>query len=351
LTTNTTDLFGDRLNAQRVSAMHKLSRDFDKSLGHSASDSMRDAGMMFGITKHPQFVRLEDGTELPTKSYAVVRDPIPQDKNPKILATVGKDWTTLQAEELGAMLDPIAEQYPVEATGWVGDGQKIYLTLDAGETQIAGEEHNLYWLIADHRDGNGSLSMAFTPVRLTCMNALVTGLKQSKVSVSIKHNKQIHADTSFYLDIFNQMARTQDSVVEAMNSMSRNKLIDEEIESIINYAYPSASLPTKLKLSNGVTADDVPSNVWKRILNDKKEHQEEWEKRQGRIQRIRDNAMERFNIFNEEFPKLANTSWGVYNAIVETEDYRRGHDASATALFGSRAESKARAFNKALELV
>ena len=61
--------------------------------------------------------------------------------------------------------------------------------------------------------------------------------------------------------------------------------------------------------------------------------------------------MERFNIFNDEFPKLANTSWGVYNAIVETEDYRRGHDSSATALFGSRAESKARAFNKALELV
>ena len=129
-------LFGDRLETTRVSAMHKLSRDFDKSLGHSATDSMRDAGMMFGIAKYPQFIRLEDGTELPTKSYAVVRDPIPQDKNQKILATVGKDWTTLQAEELGAMLDPVAEKYPVEATGWVGDGQKIYLTLNAGDSQM-----------------------------------------------------------------------------------------------------------------------------------------------------------------------------------------------------------------------
>ena len=345
------DLFGDRLETTRVSAMHKLSRDFDKSLGHSATDSMRDAGMMFGIAKYPQFIRLENGTELPTKSYAVVRDPIPQDKNQKVLATVGKDWTTLQAEELGAMLDPVAEKYPVEATGWVGDGQKIYLTLNAGDSQIAGEEHNLYWLIADHRDGKGSLSISFTPVRVACMNALVTGLNQSKVSVSIRHNKHLHADTSFYLDLFNQMAKTKDGVVEAMNSMSRNKLTDKEIETVVDYAYPSASLPTKLKHSNGINVDDVPLDVWERILKVKQGHQEEWEKKQGRIQRIRDNAMERFNVFNDEFPKLANTSWAVYNAVVETEDYRRGHGSSATALFGSRAESKTRAFNKALALV
>jgi len=351
MTEENLDLFGDRLVTKRVSALHKLSRDFDKSLGHSASDSMRDAGMMFGVDKHPQIVKMEDGTELPTRSYAVVREPIPSDNQHKVLATVGKDWTTLQAEELGAMLDPIADKFPIESLGWVGDGQKIYLTLNAGISQIAGEEHNLYWLIADHRDGNGSLSIAFTPVRVVCMNALVHGMNQSKVSVSIKHNKRIHADTSFYLDIFNQMAKTKDSVVDAMNSMTKTRLKERQVQAVLTSAYPSASLPTKLKLSNGVTADDVPSDVWKRILTNKKENQEEWDKRQGRIQRIRDNAMERFNVFNDEFPKLANTSWAVYNAVVETEDYRRGHGSSATALFGSRAESKTRAFNKALALV
>ena len=38
----------------------------------------------------------------------------------------------------------------------------------------------------------------------------------------------------------------------------------------------------------------------------------------------------------------------VYNAIVETEDFRRGHDKSGTQMFGSRADAKARAFNTAL---
>ena len=116
-------------------------------------------------------------------------------------------------------------------------------------------------------------------------------------------------------------------------------------------AYPTASKPNRLKLSDGISADDVPAKVWMRILNDRKDQVEEFEKRQARVTRIRDNAQERVDIFNQEFTSLANTPWAVYNAIVETEDYRRGWDGSGTALFGQRAEAKARAFNKALSYV
>ena len=147
------------------------------------------------------------------------------------------------------------------------------------------------------------------------------------------------------------MARTQESVVEAMNTMTKTKLSNTQVDSIMTSAYPTASQPTRLKLSANITSDDVPSNVWNRILSDKKEQREVWEKRQSRIDRVKESAMERLDVFNQEFLPFAMTPWAVYNAVVETEDYRRGHDASATTLFGSRAEAKARAFNKALDLV
>ena len=38
-------------------------------------------------------------------------------------------------------------------------------------------------------------------------------------------------------------------------------------------------------------------------------------------------------------------------AVVETEDYRKGHKDSSTALFGMRAETKARAFQTAFSFV
>jgi hypothetical protein len=135
-----------------------------------------------------------------------------------------------------------------------------------------------------------------------------------------------------------------------MNTMTKTKLSNTQVDRIMTYAYPTASQPTRLKLSANITADDVPSSVWNRILNDKKHQKEVWEKRQSRIDRVKESAMERLDVFNQEFHSLAQTPWAVYNAVVETEDYRRGHDSSATTLFGSRAEAKARAFNKALDL-
>ena len=347
----TASLFGERFAGRREPAWHSLGEVFPQDEKVLASDGMKRADILFGIDKHPQIVKMENGTELDTGSYAVVREPTHDDPEHRVLATVGKEWTCLQAKDLGKMLDPISEQFPIETVGAIGDGEKIFLSMNAGESKIAGEDHNLYWLVTDHRDGLGALSIAFTPVRVVCQNTLITGLRSAKVSVNLKHNKSIQTDASFYLDIFNQMARTQETVVNAMNSMTKTRLKERQVQSVMTSAYPNASRPSRLKLSANITADDVQSNVWTRILNDKNEQREVWEKRQSRVDRVKDSAKERLDVFNQEFPKLSNTSWAVYNAVVETEDYRRGHTASGTTLFGGRAEAKARAFNKALELV
>tara|TARA_Y100001963_G_C6710522_1_gene414048 strand:+ start:83 stop:1135 length:1053 start_codon:yes stop_codon:yes gene_type:complete len=345
------NLFGERFASRREPAWHRLGEVFKADEKLTASQGMAKADVLFEIEKHPQVVKMSDGTELDTNSYAVVREPTTDDPKHRVLATVGREWDMIQAKDLGKMLDPISEKFPVETVGAIGQGEKIFVSLDAGGSTIAGEDHELYWLITDHRDGTGAMTMAFTPVRVVCQNTLITGLRNSKVSVNLKHNRNITTDTSFYMDIFSQMAQTQESVVTAMDSMTKNKLTDRQVSQIMTSAYPKASRPDKLKLSDGVTADDVPANVWKRILNDKKEQREIWEKRQNRTDVIVDHAKERLDVFNQEFPKLANTSWAVYNAIVETEDYRRGHDKSGTALYGSRAEAKARAFNSALNYV
>ena len=344
-------LFGERFIGRREPAWHRLGEVFPADEKMTASEAMARADILFGIDKHPQIVRMTDGTELETDSFAVVREPTSDDNVHRVLATVGKEWTAIQAKDLGKMLDPISNRFPVETAGAIGKGEKIFITLDAGDSAIAGEDHKLFWLVTDHRDGTGALSIAFTPVRVVCQNTLITGLRSSKVSVNLKHNKGINADASFYLDIFNQMARTQEQVVEAMNSLTRATLEKNQVDQIVEAAYPSASKPNRLRLSDGISADDVPANVWTLILNDCKFHNDEYEKRQARGDRIKNNAFERIDVFNQEFPNLANTPWAIYNAVVETEDYRRGWDGSGTTLFGQRAESKARAFNKALTFV
>ena len=56
-------------------------------------------------------------------------------------------------------------------------------------------------------------------------------------------------------------------------------------------------------------------------------------------------------MFNDEQPRLANTPWALWQAIVEVEDYRKGWANNASSvLFGERAGIKAKAFDACLAL-
>ena len=146
------------------------------------------------------------------------------------------------------------------------------------------------------------------------------------------------------------MLQSKERVIPVMNSLAQYRIDKEEAKSIINSAYPDASKPRRLTLSQDITPDDVSRDVWTSILNDKSYYQDEYTKRVDRINAIRNGAWDRYEFFNDKNPNLANTPWGAWQAVVETEDFRRGHSNSATAIFGMRAEAKSRAFKTALAL-
>tara|TARA_Y100000593_G_scaffold16395_1_gene32459 strand:- start:1700 stop:2746 length:1047 start_codon:yes stop_codon:yes gene_type:complete len=345
------NIFGERSLVRRQPAWHGLGQVMPEDEKINALDAMAKADILFNIETMPMFTKLPDGTEVQTDSFAVVREPVGDDDQHRVLATVGKEWTPIQAKDLGTMLNPISEKFPVETAGALGKGEKIFMTLDAGNSTIANEDHQLYWLVTDHRDGGGALTIAFTPVRVVCQNTLVTGMKNAKVSVNLKHTSNIKTDAQFYLDIFTKMKKVQETVVTAMNSLTTVTLVEKQVNAIIDTAYPKASQPNRLRLANGFTSDDLPKAVWNKILKESAPLQEQYQQRQNRIDTYKAGAKEKLDIFNQEFSDLANTPWAVYNAIVETEDYRRGSDNSPSALYGRRADVKARAFDSALALV
>tara|TARA_R110002020_G_scaffold336981_1_gene552471 strand:- start:2851 stop:3906 length:1056 start_codon:yes stop_codon:yes gene_type:complete len=346
------NIFGDRFLGARKPAWHRIGQVFEEPL--TMTQAIKRAGIDFHIAKHPVVVQIEKENSIdlvPTRNFAVVREPVADDPQHRVLSIVGKEWTPIQAMDLGRMLDPLTEQYPVETIGALGHGEKIFMTLDAGKSQICGEDHDLYFLVTDHRDGSGALQIAFTPVRVVCQNTLTAGLANAKISVRLTHTRRIESDTEWYIGLFNQMSTAKDEAIAVMNTLSTVTIKDEDVEQVLKSAYPDASQPRRLTLANDITADDVPSHIWTKLMGDKKELFEEYEKRRERVESIRAGAMERYNAFNDEFSNLARTPWAIWQAVVETEDYRKGHTDSSTTLFGSRADAKARAFTTARKLV
>ena len=346
-------IFGDRFLGRREPAWHKLGEVFTEPMSMTAAS--KRARIDFHIAKHPVVVQIPNGdtTDLvPTKNFAIVREPVQDDDQYRVLSIVGKEWTPIQAMDLGRMLDPITEKYPVETIGALGHGEKIFMTLDAGSSPICGEDHNLFFLVTDHRDGTGALQIAFVGVRVVCQNTLTAGLASAKISVRLTHTRTIESDTEWYIGLFNQMSAAKDEAIGVMNTLSNvQNITKEDAETVIKSAYPDASAPRRLTLSKDITADDVPANIWVKLMGDKKELVEEFDKRRQRVEPIRTGARERYAAFNDEFPNLARTPWAVWQAVVETEDYRKGHKDSSTTLFGARAEAKARAFSAARKLV
>lgn len=342
------NIFGERFYGRRQPAWHRIGKVMD--LDATVSEAMKYIDVDFEIFTVPTTVTMPDGTVIATNHNAIVRDKTTDDNQYRVLSVVGGEWTPIQMRDLATYLDPISERFPVETIGAIGHGEKVFITLDAGDSEIAGEHHRLYYLVTDHRDGMGALQIAFTPVRVVCQNTLTTGLNSAKVSVSLTHNRQIKANTEWYTTIFNSMLTAKDAVVADMNLLADFSFAKGEVETVLTTVYPQASPPSRLKLSNGITEDDVPRETWLTILNDTKHLQDEYEKRKNRVESYRAGALERFHAFNDEFPRNANTPYALYQAVVETEDYRRGRTNSGTALFGQRADTKARAFKACLAL-
>lgn len=345
------DIFGDRLLLRGGPAWHNVGEVFDVAEKLTATQGAIRAGIDFPIEKWQlQAVNTEGQTVL-TNKYAVVRGPMDNETEHQILGTVGEKWTPIQALDIASKLDPLSEKYPVETVGALGNGEKIFFSLDAGESKIAQEDHHLYYLVTDHRDGGGALQIAFTPVRVVCQNTLIYGLEKSAIKVSLPHTGNIDADSTWYMNLLAQMNEAKDSVTEAMNFLAEVGPVSRtETDKIINSAYKT-SRTNRMRLGDTISKDSIPAKVWSKLLNDRKDEQILFENRVSRTDQFRNGAKDRLDQFNQDFPRLANTPWAVWQAVCETEDYRKGHaDSLGSAVFGDRAQTKVRAYNMAQQV-
>ena len=354
MTSPNTDLFGNNLATRQRAWSRSAIRTFKPEDKVTVKDGLQTLGLLDDLQKMPLFLEHDnpknpsgDKIRRETNRYAIVSKPTKRDNDYRIISDqVGKDYEILQPTKLAKILDPISKQYPVETIGTGQDGKKLYMTLNLGNSKIANEDHELYWLIVDSRDGQGKFQMAFTPIRVVCQNALVSATNQSSISLAINHRSGIHSEVQDFSKMFNQLLTKQEDTIVAMDSMATNKLKKKDVTEILEYTYQEPKVSQRINNRKNL---ELNKALTKKQLEDFQTH----DKKISSIQNIRNNAMDRYNVFNEEHTKLARTSWAIYNAIVETEDFRRTRGNSATAFIpsGTKAMNKARAFSKALEFV
>ena len=337
-------IFGERFYGRREPAWHGLGTVFDGQV--TAEEAVESAGCAFQVNKQPLFYYDGSDYHRVEERVALVREQT-TDAAPAVFGLVTENYQVVQNTDIARIISPLAAEWPIETVGALGDGETIFFTLDAGGSEIAGDEIRRFFLVTDTKTGGGSLKVAFTPVRVVCQNTLTTSLRQASATLTITHLHDPAAELELASAVVKAANLAQAKVEAALTALASINVDEEAIKQILHAAYP---LPKESRyLAFREIAEEIDSvGLSTRVAA----AEERLTYYTSRVEAFREGATELYRKFCDEHSELAYTPWAIYNAIVESEDWRRGAESvSESLLFGARAKTKARAFDAALVFV
>lgn len=323
----------------RKAAWHGLGQTWDDQ--PTPVEALQRIDADYEIHKIPLTVTLGEHS-IQTDQYALVREAHAGWTEPAYLGTVGANYEVVQNRDIANLLTPLADKWPVETVAVLGDGGHMLMSLKAGTWDVKGEELTEYFLMSNRSDGSGALTLSYTPVRVVCMNTLVAAISKASVSVALPHSQRSKLDVEYSVNLLKRLQDTQSAGRSEFLRLTEIILKPGMVNELIPAILPLPAMPSRLALVEAQGLQDASDAFIEMVTLQKAHHRQATE----RVESKRQAVAEMYGRFNDEFPATAGTGWALYNAVVEEADHRRGdpEKAGLSALFGSRALQKQRAF-------
>jgi len=244
----------------------------------TSSEAIKFAGLDYDVVKSPLYTTGSDiiqaGQDLETTNpqitvpnyFANVRSD-----NNSVLGVVGKDYHIVQNRDAFAFFDAIVgdeEGILYETAGALGNGERIFITAKLPGYIRVGNGDDVtekYLFLTTSHDGSGSITAAFTPVRIVCQNTLNASLKSMTNVVRIKHTsgaKQRLEDAHKVMGLANTLSSQLENI---FNNWATIRVKDSEVKKLIQLALcPNKETYNLLKKG----AEDELSTAFKNIVED-----------------------------------------------------------------------------------
>lgn len=215
----------------------------------TSAEALRFAGLDYTVEKWPMFAydpkgRTSDEQHVPDK-FATVRTD-----NYAVLGTVGRDYEIVQNVDAFTFFDSIVggEGILYETAGALGKGERIFITAKLpGYIRVGnGDFIEKYLFLTTSHDGYGSITAAFTPVRIVCNNTLNAAMRNHTNAIKIRHTngaKDRLAQAHKLMHISNTMS---DELSDIFNQWAKVRVTDKEVLKLIQVAM----VPNKETLEN-----------------------------------------------------------------------------------------------------
>src|SRR5690606_14134757 len=160
----------------------------------------------------------------------------------EVLGVVGNDYKIVQNTEAFTFFDAIVgggDGILYETAGALGNaGQRIFITAKLPDYIRVGREDLIeqYLFLTTSHDGYGSITAAFTPVRVVCNNTLNAALRSTTNCVKIRHTlgaAERLREAHKLLGITHQLA---EDLGELFNHWSKIRISDPAVKRLIQVA-------------------------------------------------------------------------------------------------------------------
>ena len=244
----------------------------------TSAQAIKHAGLDYEVIKSPLYTKssniidpsdiLEIGNnEVNVPNYfATIRSD-----NNTVLGVVGKDYHIVQNREAFSFFDSIVggtDGILYETAGALGNGERIFITAKLPDYIRVGNGDDVtekYIFLTTSHDGSGSITAAFTPVRIVCQNTLNASLRNMSNVVRIRHTsgaKQRLENAHKVMGLANEFSNQLEDI---FNNWAKVKVTDHEVKKMIQFALcPNKETLQHLKAGN----EDEISTVFKNTVED-----------------------------------------------------------------------------------
>ncbi|MGV0857414.1 DUF932 domain-containing protein [Empedobacter brevis] len=244
----------------------------------TSKEAIKHAGLDYEVVKSPLFT---NGSEIITdfnhlemnqntlevpNYFANIRND-----NNTVLGVVGKDYHIVQNREAFNFFDAIVggdDGILYETAGALGKGERIFITAKLPNYIRVGNGDDVtekYIFLTTSHDGSGSITAAFTPIRIVCQNTLNASLRNMTNVVRIKHTsgaKQRIENAHKIMGLANTLSIQLENI---FNNWTKVRVTDQEVKKLIQLALcPNKETFDLLKKG----AEDEVSTLFKNTVED-----------------------------------------------------------------------------------
>jgi phage/plasmid-like protein (TIGR03299 family) len=214
----------------------------------TSAEAIIHAGLNYTVEKRPLFTYdTENNTGDPETDIIIPEIEVPdfyatiRNDTEQVLGVVGKDYEVVQNVNAFEFFDSFVggkDGILYETAGALGKGERIFITAKLPDYIRVGKDDLIeqYLFLTTSHDGYGSITAAFTPVRIVCANTLNAAMRNHSNGIKIRHTasanerlKQAHQ----LLGITNQLA---DELEEVFNHWSKIRITDNAVKHLIQIA-------------------------------------------------------------------------------------------------------------------